>query len=69
MDTRRKVDLPNLEEAIDDILVKYNVVSDDCRDIIAAHDGSRVYHDKENPRIEVTITPLLEEYEQWSRKK
>ena len=64
MQSRRKVDLCNLEEAVCDVLVKYHVVSDDNRDIIASHDGSRVYYDKENPRIEIEITKL-ENYTQW----
>lgn len=67
MPTRRKVDLPNLLNAIDDAMVKAELIADDNRDIIAGHDGSRVYYDKENPRIEITITKL-EEYAQWSAK-
>lgn len=58
MATRRKVDLTNLLEALDDILVKYGVLEDDNYTILASHDKSRVYHDKENPRTEVTITKL-----------
>lgn len=56
MKTHRKVDLANLLSAIDDVLVKYNVVVDDNSDIIATHDGSRVLYDKENPRTEVVIS-------------
>ena len=62
---RRRVDLTNLLEALDDMLVKAEVIKDDCRDIIASHDGSRVYYDKENPRIEVEITEVEGEYEVW----
>lgn len=61
---RGKVDLSNLLAAIDDVLVTYGVLKDDNRDIIASHDGSRVYWDKENPRTEVTITEITE-YERW----
>lgn len=61
---RLRVDLPNLLAAIDDILVKYGVLSDDNRDIVASHDGSTVHWDKQNPRTEVTITPLTD-YTQW----
>jgi len=43
MPTRRRVDLTNLQEAIDDVLVKAEVIEDDCRDIIASHDGSKVF--------------------------
>ena len=55
MPTRRIVDLTNLEEAIDDILVKYGVLKDDNSRILVSHDGSRVLYDKDNPRTEVTI--------------
>lgn len=65
--THRRVDKINLEAAVHDILVKYGILADDNRDIIASTDGSRVYYDKERPRVEITITPLGEEYEQWNR--
>lgn len=55
MATRRKCDLTNLLEAIDDILVKYGVLADDDYTIIESHDGSRVYYDKGNPRTEIYI--------------
>jgi Holliday junction resolvase RusA-like endonuclease len=55
MKTKRKVDLCNLIEATCDILVKYGCLKDDNSDIVVSHDGSRVYYDKENPRVEVTI--------------
>lgn len=55
MPTRRRVDLTNLLEAIDDILVKYGVLADDNSKIIVSHDGSRVLYDKDNPRTEVYI--------------
>lgn len=58
MPTRRRVDLCNLHEALCDILVHYKLVEDDNANIIAAMDGSRVFHDKEHPRTEVTITIL-----------
>lgn len=54
-ETRIRCDLTNLLEAIDDILVSYGVLSDDNFTVIASHDGSRVYIDKENPRTEITI--------------
>lgn len=57
-DSERRVDLNNLLEAITDILVKYKVISDDNYKIIAAHDGSRVYVDRDNPRTEIEITRL-----------
>ena len=58
MPTRRKVDLVNLLEATCDILKDNFVVTDDNSSIIAGHDGSRVGYDKENPRVEITITRL-----------
>jgi Holliday junction resolvase RusA-like endonuclease len=58
MKTHRKVDLANLLEATCDILVKYGVLKDDCAEIVASHDGSRVKHDKDNPRVEIKITEV-----------
>ena len=55
MKTRRKCDLTNLLEAIDDVLVKAGVLADDNYTIIESHDGSRVHYDKEFPRTEVII--------------
>lgn len=56
--TRRKTDLTNLLEAVDDILVSVGIIADDHYGIVAAHDGSRCFWDKANPRTEVTITKL-----------
>lgn len=56
MPTKRRVDLPNLLNAIDDILVHYDVIEDDNSNIIASHDGSRVLYDKKNPRTEVFLS-------------
>ena len=58
MPTRRKVDLVNLLEATCDILKDNFVVVDDNCNVIAAHDGSRVEYDKQNPRVEITITKI-----------
>lgn len=66
MPTRRRVDLTNLLSAIDDVLVKHGVIIDDNRDIIAAHDGSRVFYSKENPRTEIEITKI-KDYEKWGK--
>lgn len=59
--TKRKCDLTNMLEAIDDIMVKRGLLADDNYTVIEAHDGSRVLYDKENPRTEVYITPIQEE--------
>lgn len=56
MPTRRKVDLTNLLEAIDDVLVKTGVLADDNFEIVQSHDGSRVLYDKDRPRTEIIIT-------------
>lgn len=58
MPTRRRVDLTNLHEALHDILVHYNVLSDDNCNIVHSTDGSYVDYDKYNPRTEVTITEV-----------
>lgn len=55
MQTKRKVDLTNLHEALHDILVHYGVIKDDNSNIVVSTDGSRVDYDKENPRTEVEI--------------
>lgn len=68
MDVHRKVDLCNLLNAVDDSMVKSGLIIDDNRDIIASHDGSRVFFDKNNPRIEITITEM-KNYEQWNNTK
>ena len=61
MRTKRRVDLVNLLEATCDILVDAGVLYDDNSRIIAGHDGSRVEYDKQNPRAEITITPIAEQ--------
>lgn len=55
MPTRRRVDLTNLLESIDDVMVRAGVLKDDHSGIIVSHDGSRVLYDKDNPRTEVYI--------------
>lgn len=54
---RRKRDLTNLENAIADILVKYNVLEDDNYNIIKGWDGSRIIYQK---GIEKTIVEIEE---------
>lgn len=61
MANRRRVDLTNLLEALDDVLVRARILDDDNSNIIASHDGSRVLYDKDNPRTEVTITRMEDE--------
>lgn len=59
-ETKRRCDLTNLLECIDDVLVHYGILSDDSHQIIVSHDGSRVRLDRQNPRTEITITPMEE---------
>lgn len=61
MPDKRRCDLTNLEEAIDDILVKHGVLADDNYNIIAGHDGSRVRIDRENPRTEIYIEDIQDQ--------
>ena len=56
MDTTGKVDLSALYEGIQDVLVELNVLSDDNYTIVASHDGSGVFVDKNNPRMDILIT-------------
>lgn len=67
MPTRRRVDTANLNAATHDLLVKYRVLADDNRDIIASTDGTRTFYDKDNPRAEIEITPFEEEYDIWKK--
>ena len=53
-----RCDLTGLHQATDDILVHYGILKDDNFKIVAGHDGSRVYIDPENPRVEITITKM-----------
>lgn len=55
MKNRQKCDLTNMLEAIDDVMVRAGLLEDDNYTIIQSHDGSRILHDKENPRTEVYI--------------
>jgi Holliday junction resolvase RusA-like endonuclease len=56
---RRKRDLTNLLNAIQDILVKYGVLEDDNSNIVAGLDGSRIIYQK---GIEKTIVEIEENF-------
>ncbi|MZQ99493.1 MAG: RusA family crossover junction endodeoxyribonuclease [Acidaminobacter sp.] len=58
MPTKRRVDLPNLLNAVDDAMVYHGLFEDDNSEIIAGHDGSRVMYDKEFPRTEIVIESM-----------
>jgi Holliday junction resolvase RusA-like endonuclease len=68
MSTRRKVDLSNLLNSTLDILVHYGVLIDDNRNIVYSVDGSRVFYDKENPRTEIEITRIEEDFQTWAKE-
>lgn len=58
-----RVDKTNLESALMDTLVAAGVLADDSAmkpKIVVSTDGSRVYYDKDNPRIEVEIEEVNE---------
>ena len=57
MQSKRRVDLGNLLNATCDLLVKAGVLQDDNSFIIYSHDVSRVYYDKDNPRVEIELIP------------
>lgn len=57
MPMRRRCDLVNLLESVCDILVRAEVLADDNCRVVAAHDGSCVLLDRENPRVEIDIVP------------
>lgn len=55
---KRRRDIANYIEAIQDILVKYEVLKDDNYNIVYSLDGTRMYVDKKNPRVEIEITKI-----------
>lgn len=54
LDADRKVDAVNLYQGLSDLLESRGCVDDDT--VFKDWDGSRVYVDKKDPRVEVTIT-------------
>ena len=59
MGNRRKCDMTNLLQSVQDILVKAKVIADDNYTIVARLNDCRVDYDKNDPRCEITITELL----------
>lgn len=58
---KKRRDLTNLENAIADILVKYEVIKDDNYNIISGWDGSRIIYRKDKePEIIIEITSMEE---------
>ena len=48
-------DVNNFVQAPLDLLRDIGVIDDDNRDIVYSTDGSRLFYDKENPRIEIEL--------------
>lgn len=57
----RKRDIANYLEAIQDVLVKYNILEDDNYNIVSSLNGCSMEIDRENPRIEITINKAKEQ--------
>jgi len=57
---RIKSDQSGYIQAIDDILVRAGILADDNFNIVKSHDGTRVYIDKDDPRVEITITKFVD---------
>lgn len=53
---KRKRDITNLLNAIQDILVKYDVIADDNYNIVASLDGTRIIYEKGRQETIVEIT-------------
>lgn len=58
---KRKRDIVNLLNAIQDILVKYRVIADDNYNIVQSIDGSRIIYEKgrEETIVEITKGEIL----------
>ena len=57
----RKRDIANFIEAIQDILVKYGILSDDNYNIVASLNNCSMKIDRINPRVEIEIEELQDE--------
>lgn len=55
---KRKRDIVNLLNAIQDVLVKYNVIADDNYQIVQSLDGSRIIYEKGREEILIEIIPI-----------
>ena len=60
VDADRIVDVHALYQGLADVLVAGGVLADDNRRIIRDWDGSRVYVDRDRPRVEMVITAVAE---------
>jgi Holliday junction resolvase RusA-like endonuclease len=53
--TKRRADASNLYQLPEDAMERAGVIENDYQ--IASHDGSRRLYDRENPRVEITLSP------------
>jgi len=67
-ETKRRIDLVNLQEATCDILVKAGLIEDDNSQCVPSMDGSRVLYDKKHPRAEIYIERVYVEDKQTELK-
>ena len=58
MSDKRKRDIVNLLNAIQDILVKYKVIADDNYNIVQSLDGSRIIYKKGKEETVIEISRL-----------
>ena len=58
---KRQRDIVNLLNAIQDVLVKYHVLSDDNYNIVQSLDGTRIKYQKNVEKIIIEITKIKEE--------
>lgn len=58
---KRKRDIVNLLNAIQDILVKYKVIADDNYNIVYSIDGSRIIYQKDKEETIIEITEAKDE--------
>ncbi len=61
---RRKRDIVNLLNAIQDILVKYDVIEDDNYNVVASVDGSRIIYEKDREETIIEIKRMEVQNEQ-----
>lgn len=61
---RRKRDIVNLLNAMQDILVKYDVIADDNYNIVASVDGSRIIYEKDREETVIEIKRMEVQNEQ-----
>ena len=55
---RKRRDIVNLLNAIQDILVKYDVIADDNSNIVASLDGTRIVYEKGKEETIIEITEM-----------